>query len=100
MGIKALLAVATATCSALAAGLWWYASTVEVSPEKADELRMEEFKKTGRHRSVALAFTETADLDFTLAAQSLWNRRAAVAAGFAAFFQAIYVAFSEFDVSN
>jgi hypothetical protein len=96
MMIKPALAVATALCSIIAAALWWYASWVEVSPARADELRKEEFERTGQHRRVALAFTADADLDFTLAAQSRWNRRAAVAAGFAAIFQAAYVAVSEF----
>lgn len=96
MTLKAGLAVATAILSALAAGLWWYASWVEVSPEQADALEKRKFKQTGKHRPIALSFTGSADLQHTLDAQSRWNRRAALAAGAAAACQAIYVATSEF----
>jgi hypothetical protein len=96
MTFKAGLAVATAVLSAVAAGLWWYASWVEVSPEQADIIEKSKFERTGKHRSIALSFTGSADLQHTLDAQSRWNRRASLAAGAAAACQAIYVAASEF----
>jgi len=99
MTLKAGLAVATVIFSITAAGLWWYASWIDVSPEQAEALEKETFEKTGRHRPVALSFTGSADLQHTLEAQSRWNRRAAIAAGFAAACQAFYVAVSEFGGS-
>jgi predicted signal transduction protein with EAL and GGDEF domain len=96
MTIKAALAVVTVICSIAAAGLWWYASRVKVSPERAAVIEKEEFARTGRHRPVALSFTGDADLQYTLEAQSRWNSYAA-AAGLAAASQAAYVAVSEFS---
>lgn len=96
MTLKAALAVATTACSIAAAGLWWFASWVEISPERAEALEKERFERTGKHRPISLSFTGDADLQHTLDAQSRWNRRAAIAAGAAAACQALYVAVSEF----
>ena len=94
--LKAGLAVATVVFSIMAAGLWWYASWVKVSPEQAQAIEEEELRRTGKHRPVALSFTGDADLQYTLDAQSRWNKRAALAAGAAAACQALYVSVSEF----
>lgn len=93
---KAGFAVATVIFSVIAAGLWWYASRLEISPERAQALEKEKFDRTGKHRPVAISFAGAADLHYTLDAQSLWNSRAAMAASAAAACQAVYVATSEF----
>lgn len=96
MTARACLAVATAILSTIAAGLWWYASWVRVSVDQAAAIEKEKFKRTGKHRPVALAFKADADLQYTLDAQSRWNQRAALAAGAAAMCQAAYVIVTEF----
>jgi hypothetical protein len=99
MTLKAMLAATTAVCSILAAALWWYASWVKVSPDKAEEMRQERGKLTGDWGAVTWTLADNSDMEFTLAAQSLWNRRAALAAGGAALSQALYVAITEFAAS-
>lgn len=94
--LRISLAVATAAFAFIAAALWLYASWVKVSTEKAQKLRAEKEAKTGVSWRIMIAFNEDEDLEYTLAAQSYWNRWAAGSAGVAAFCQAIYVVVTEF----
>lgn len=96
MSLKALLAVLTVIFSILAAGLWWYSSWVKVSPEEAERRRVERGQKTGNWGAVQISFDGASDVEHTMAAQALWSRRAALAAGAAAGCQALYVAIAEF----
>lgn len=96
MTLKAFLAVATCFFSLVAAGLWWYSSWVKVTPDEAEKRRLERGRLTGNWGAVSISFDGTADVEHTMNAQSLWNRRAAIAAGVAAACQALYVAIAEF----
>ena len=100
MTLKQGLAVAI-VIFALAAAFWFMAGVAKVSPEEADRRNKED---AARRAAVnpddnwisGGSTVNGGDLAGSLAAQSIWNMRGALAAGMAALAQAAYVAVTEF----
>ena len=81
-----------AAVAALAAALCWLrAATVKVSPAEADRQREAYFAKNGRVGYAKWTLFDGSDMEFTLGAQSKWNRWGAVSASASAAAQAVLI---------
>ena len=95
MTLRSILAVLIVVFALAAAICWFLAGFAKVTNEEAERRRVAAADKNGGWIDASIGI-DGADLAETLTLQSRWNRRGAICAAFAAFFQAGYTYLTEF----
>lgn len=87
MTLKFIVDFLSALCAFLAAVLWFKSAKAYVDAKKVEE----ESVKQGKGSPFQITCEDGSDFIETAKLQTKWSRRASIAAGFAALFQAIGV---------